>query len=568
MDREETEAQTIHWLKGRLRAPWAASSIGTQLSLNRLKNINNCFARLDATTKTKILLGFLSIRVRELYTSVDTSVHEDYGNTDETHSNAGSALQTAALRVVEQGGDDADDWVRCMAGVARHYLTKGCIDVRGHGEKMTGAAYTDTIFTSAVRSITDAMSTSQSASMADFDPAYLPLEMPYLGHEALAAAMGGRGNIPRVGTRHFVLKKQPTKAVHHLTETTQRADGHDPGAHPSGALGGRSIPAGSLKSGKSSAGFTSHGSTTFHRRPSSQALGTSGTGNRTSVTGSLDAGAAGVGPRAKRSRLDFLKQKTTTGNQRKNVIVIEDAPPPPTAGRKRKATGDDPTADQSGVPAGRDTNTATPQASASAVVDTPAYTPPAQQTSPVAYAASPNAEYAAPRTPTATSPGGVALAMSPSYAPYAASPSQVPSGTPTDPAVSPSAAGVRPQTSRASDPATRKMSPEAATVHRTPEPDATAPPPAESEADAEARAQLQQQRATVFNQANRLTAENRARIEAFMDNPDALRDGDKDIEQIIIHETRTADQVERVVFEMNFNTSSWRRIKRKKKLKT
>lgn len=91
-------------LKGRLRAPWAASSLGTQLSLARLNNISKCFARLDATTKTKILVGFLSIRTRELFITAGTNTDEwESGASTGNSSENGSTLQAAALRVVEQG---------------------------------------------------------------------------------------------------------------------------------------------------------------------------------------------------------------------------------------------------------------------------------------------------------------------------------------------------------------------------------------------------------------------------------------------------------------------------------
>ena len=106
------QVDTALWLHNKLSSddPWSGSSLRSLLTPDVLRNIPECFHRLETQVKIKLLTAFLHIPRRVV---------------DETSVELGDIL--------EIGSQDEDEWVRVLCEILRDFPTSGMLNVHLEG---------------------------------------------------------------------------------------------------------------------------------------------------------------------------------------------------------------------------------------------------------------------------------------------------------------------------------------------------------------------------------------------------------------------------------------------------
>lgn len=96
------------WLQNKLSSddPWSGSNLRSLLTQDVLRNIPECFHRLEPQVKIKLLMAFLHLPRRVL---------------EETSADLCETL--------EIGSQDEDEWVRVICEILKYYPTSGMLNV-------------------------------------------------------------------------------------------------------------------------------------------------------------------------------------------------------------------------------------------------------------------------------------------------------------------------------------------------------------------------------------------------------------------------------------------------------
>ncbi|XP_035666359.1 negative elongation factor A-like [Branchiostoma floridae] len=165
---------TALWLHNKLGATddlWAPSSVTGLLTPDTLYNTRQCFLELQVPVKLKLLLALVHLPRRQL-----------------------QECSASVEHVISQALQDDDAWVRMIADVVRSYPKSGALNT--HLED-TQSVYGDT-----VENLRGPVSEVDTSSL-------LPLECKYLNRNALNAMLGQQP--PPV--KHFALKRKPKSAT-------------------------------------------------------------------------------------------------------------------------------------------------------------------------------------------------------------------------------------------------------------------------------------------------------------------------------------------------------------------
>lgn len=102
------QADTALWLHNKLSSedPWSGSSLRSLLTQDVLKNIPECFHRLEPQVKIKLLMAFLHLPSRVV---------------EETNSEL--------TEILEMGCHDEDEWVRVLSEILKFYPSTGILNV-------------------------------------------------------------------------------------------------------------------------------------------------------------------------------------------------------------------------------------------------------------------------------------------------------------------------------------------------------------------------------------------------------------------------------------------------------
>lgn len=102
------KVDTALWLHNKLYSddPWSGSSLRSLLTTDVLRNIPECFHRLETQVKVKLLTAFLHIPRRVL---------------DDTSVELGEIL--------EIGSQDEDEWVRVLCEILKYYPSTGMLNI-------------------------------------------------------------------------------------------------------------------------------------------------------------------------------------------------------------------------------------------------------------------------------------------------------------------------------------------------------------------------------------------------------------------------------------------------------
>eukprot|EP00035_Acanthoeca_spectabilis_P032152 m.17422 g.17422 ORF g.17422 m.17422 type:complete len:565 (+) comp5186_c0_seq1:176-1870(+) len=557
MEREESVLGCTAWVKRRLAGAWSAATVGTQLTPATLDNLAECFRNLESTVKTRVLLGLLSLRYRDV-----------------------ERLSAHILPVLERADEDADEWVKTICHLARQYVTTGVIDPTD--------SLGSSVLAAAIRSI---------ESVAPEQSHYLPVSVRYLNPSVLPTLSSVASAVDPVDSQqhHFTLKKQPAR-----TPRVAADAGPSTGSHL--RLNSLNVDA------KHGTGF----GLTPHRRISTDKSGSHSRSQAKATTRREFLVSRGlVAPKPPPSSIPEADEDEDT---RKRKNPDHDAEPDLEHGSKRlddgsaaavTASASEPAYGAYGDAAmysGVSTDSSTPTYTAevtpnpehqhgaseggagsgggleypglgasegdygerahpttgAGAVDGDGYSSTAAPTDPGYLPSAPMELEADPREASeadhAVSSMGSTAAnpYSTSTNPYA--PSSDPSSDPYPPAPAVGGDDYAPGGD--------------GTVATEGQPtSADQPPPAENQPPADPA--LSDVRSTVFQQANRLQPADRARIEAFLDKTAVLAPGGRDVQQVVLHEEKTPQPdgttlVEQVVFEMTFSSMQWRRLRRKR----
>lgn len=106
MDRERSPNDCLEWLQTRLAGDiaWAAPTVSPFLSVATLRQIAACFRLLEAGTKVKVLLSFLSMRPDDL-----------------------EAGRATIRKIAEAALQDSDDWVCIIARLIADFAADGTV---------------------------------------------------------------------------------------------------------------------------------------------------------------------------------------------------------------------------------------------------------------------------------------------------------------------------------------------------------------------------------------------------------------------------------------------------------
>lgn len=102
------QADTALWLHNKLSSDdsWSGSSLRSLLTHDVLRNIPECFHRLETQVKVKLLMAFLHLPRRVI---------------EET---------TAEMsEIFEIGSHDEDEWVRVLSEILKYYPSTGMLNV-------------------------------------------------------------------------------------------------------------------------------------------------------------------------------------------------------------------------------------------------------------------------------------------------------------------------------------------------------------------------------------------------------------------------------------------------------
>ncbi|XP_078379721.1 negative elongation factor A-like [Oculina patagonica] len=178
------QADTALWLHNKLSTDdsWSGSSLRSLLTQDVLRNIPECFHRLETQVKVKLLMAFLHLPRRVM---------------EETSSEM--------CEVFEIGSQDEDEWVRVLSEILKYYPSTGMLNVQlGH---------VSPVFAEVAEEIKKTV-----AGLSDGGSSLLPLECLYLNRTALVAMVGPQPPLPK----HFTLRRKPKSAALRA-ELTQKA---------------------------------------------------------------------------------------------------------------------------------------------------------------------------------------------------------------------------------------------------------------------------------------------------------------------------------------------------------
>lgn len=102
------QADTALWLHNKLSTDdsWSGSSLRSLLTQDVLRNIPECFHRLETQVKVKLLMAFLHLPRRV--------IEEMSGEMSE---------------IFEIGSQDEDEWVRVLSEILKYYPSTGILNV-------------------------------------------------------------------------------------------------------------------------------------------------------------------------------------------------------------------------------------------------------------------------------------------------------------------------------------------------------------------------------------------------------------------------------------------------------
>lgn len=178
------QADTALWLHNKLSSDdsWSGSSLRSLLTHDVLRNIPECFHRLETQVKVKLLMAFLHLPRRVI---------------EET---------TAEMsEIFEIGSHDEDEWVRVLSEILKYYPSTGMLNVN--------LDEVSPVFAEVTQEIKKTM-----ANLPDSGSSFLPLECLYLNRSALVAMVGPQPPL----SKHFTLKRKPKSAALRA-ELTQKA---------------------------------------------------------------------------------------------------------------------------------------------------------------------------------------------------------------------------------------------------------------------------------------------------------------------------------------------------------
>ena len=102
------QVDTALWLHNKLSSDdsWSGSSLRSLLTQDVLRNIPECFHRLETQVKVKLLMAFLHLPRRVI---------------EETNAELGE--------IFEIGSHDEDEWVRVLSEILKYYPSTGMLNV-------------------------------------------------------------------------------------------------------------------------------------------------------------------------------------------------------------------------------------------------------------------------------------------------------------------------------------------------------------------------------------------------------------------------------------------------------
>lgn len=168
------EGDTALWLHNKLGSTddfWSGRSICSQLTRDKLQNIQGCFQTLQPHVKVKLMLSFLHLSRR---------------NVEEWRVDLEEILDLAS--------NDSDQWVTTVADILRPYPSSGNLNLDIDDSNPT--------FTQILVDLKKLVKKSSDAGM-------LPLECLYLSTKALNS-LAGQQPAP---VKHFALKRKPKSAA-------------------------------------------------------------------------------------------------------------------------------------------------------------------------------------------------------------------------------------------------------------------------------------------------------------------------------------------------------------------
>lgn len=178
------QADTALWLHNKLSCDdsWSGSSLRSLLTQDVLRNIPECFHRLETQVKVKLLMAFLHLPRRVI---------------EETNAELGE--------IFEIGSHDEDEWVRVLSEILKYYPSTGMLNVN--------LDQVSPVFAEVSQEIMKTV-----ANLPDGGSSFLPLECLYLNRSALVAMVGPQPPLPK----HFTLRRKPKSAALRA-ELTQKA---------------------------------------------------------------------------------------------------------------------------------------------------------------------------------------------------------------------------------------------------------------------------------------------------------------------------------------------------------
>ncbi|XP_029197953.2 negative elongation factor A-like [Acropora millepora] len=178
------QADTALWLHNKLSSDdsWSGSSLRSLLTQDVLRNIPECFHRLETQVKVKLLMAFLHLPRRV--------IEETNGELSE---------------IFEIGSHDEDEWVRVLSEIMKYYPSTGMLNVNLDQASPVFAEVSEEIMKTV-------------ANLPDSGSSFLPLECLYLNKSALVAMVGPQPPLPK----HFTLRRKPKSAALRA-ELTQKA---------------------------------------------------------------------------------------------------------------------------------------------------------------------------------------------------------------------------------------------------------------------------------------------------------------------------------------------------------
>eukprot|EP00794_Sanderia_malayensis_P018358 gene18358-20204_t len=186
------EADTALWLRNKLENDdqWSSGGLTLLLTSEVLRNTYHCFRSLDHRVRLKLLLAFIEMRRRNL-----------------------ENLKDELNMVISLGLDDEDDWVRMIAFVLKDYPYSSdlCTDMRSENETLSQI----------IKELS--IQVNESASQLN----ELPCECSYLNKTALSNSYG----IKPPPFKNFTLRRKPKSAALRA-QLTQRGTSKESNKQP------------------------------------------------------------------------------------------------------------------------------------------------------------------------------------------------------------------------------------------------------------------------------------------------------------------------------------------------